>query len=194
MKMVSEMIGRESARKGRFLQVASGRLYWPLDPRKEDVHISDIAASLARQCRYAGHLRRGIWHYSVAQHSVLCSLHGDPAYALDRLLHDASEAYCVDVPRPLKGDLIGYREIEDLNMAVIAQRYGIGFPLGGDVHEIDNRILADERRCLIAPNDLTDMEWGARLPGLGIYIEPWSAEESERRFLRRFFDLWVQRI
>lgn len=193
MKLVSEQIRLESGRKGRFLIVASGRPYWPLDPKPEDVHISDIAASLARQCRYAGHLKRGIWHYSVAQHSVLCSLHGDPEHALDRLLHDASEAYCVDVPRPLKGDLVGYREIEDKNMRVIAERYGIAFPLGGDVHEIDNRILADERRCLIAPNDLSDEEWGARLPGLGIEIEPWSAEEAERRFLMRFFDLWVKR-
>jgi hypothetical protein len=89
----------------------------------------------------------------------------------------------------LKGDLHGYREIEDLNMRVIAEKFGIAFPLGGDVHEIDNRILADERRCLIAPNDLTDAEWGARLPGLGIDIKPWSAEKSERMFLRRFFEL-----
>lgn len=189
----SVMRGREAGRKGSFLQVASGRVYWPLDPRSEEVHISDIAASLARQCRFAGHLKRGIWHYSVAQHSVLCSQHGDPVYALEKLLHDASEAFCVDVPRPLKGDLTGYRAIEDLNMSVIANKFGIAFPLAGDVHEIDSRILADERRCLITPNDLDDEEWGVRLPGLGIEIIPWSAEESERRFLQRFFELWMMK-
>lgn len=188
----SVMRGREAGRKGSFLQVASGRVYWPLDPRQEEVHIEDIAASLARQCRFAGHLKRGIWHYSVAQHSVLCSLYGDPAFALDKLLHDASEAFCVDVPRPLKHDLAGYREIEDRNMSVIAAKFGIAFPLAGDVHEIDGRILADERRSLITPNDLDDLAWGARLPGLGIEIIPRSAEESERRFLQRFWELWMK--
>ena len=41
------------------------------DPSQID--IIKIARSLSRQCRYIGHLRPGIEHYSVAQHCVLVS-------------------------------------------------------------------------------------------------------------------------
>lgn len=69
----------DEARIGDWMQTASGRMFWPVDPRPEDVEINDIAHALSLTCRYCGHVRE---FYSVAQHSVLVS---DAAPAENRL-------------------------------------------------------------------------------------------------------------
>ena len=58
------------SRGGGWLQTWSGRMFWPLDPRDDEVDICDIAHALAHQCRFGGHCRR---FYSVAEHCVLLS-------------------------------------------------------------------------------------------------------------------------
>lgn len=40
-------------RKGDWMQTWSGRQFWPLDPRVEDIDLRDIAHSLSMQCRTA---------------------------------------------------------------------------------------------------------------------------------------------
>lgn len=86
-------------RLGPSILTASGKTVHPLDLRPGDIDITDIARSLANQCRFLGHLPG---HYSVAQHSVLVSRIVNPANALHGLLHDAAEAYLGDVIRPYK--------------------------------------------------------------------------------------------
>ena len=83
-------------RKGDWMQTHSGIQFWPLDPRPEDILIEDIAHALSNQCRFAGHC---CFHYSVAQHSVLVSENVPAQDAMWGLLHDAGEAYLVDLPR-----------------------------------------------------------------------------------------------
>src|SRR3954465_12827051 len=97
-----------------------------IDPTKlspEDIDIEDVAHSLSQICRFAGHTRT---HYSVAQHSVLLSLLDDLPWHLQKaaLLHDASEAYMGDVPRPIKQILSGYKEVEDKIQSVIGVHFG----------------------------------------------------------------------
>ena len=62
-------------------------------PRTDQIRIEDVAAGLARVCRWSGQTPL---HYSVAQHCVLCVEHlptGTPRpVRLATLLHDASEA------------------------------------------------------------------------------------------------------
>lgn len=86
--------------------------------------ISDIAHSLSKQCRYAGH----VWHhYSVALHSLCVeralqieaarigwSVDKTVDVALWALLHDGGESYLVDIPSPFKRlpELEGYRRLE----------------------------------------------------------------------------------
>src|ERR1039457_118422 len=82
-----------------FIGTFSGLRFWPLDPNPEKILIDDIAHALAHQCRFGGHASR---FYSVAEHSVHVSRLCPPEDALWGLLHDASEAYLVDLPRPLK--------------------------------------------------------------------------------------------
>lgn len=49
-----------------WIQTFTGRQFWPLDPRAEDVDIRDIAHALSMKCRYNGHCRE---FYSIADHS-----------------------------------------------------------------------------------------------------------------------------
>ncbi|WP_367354166.1 hypothetical protein [Agrobacterium pusense] len=177
-------------RTGDFMQVFSGRKYWPMDPRPHEVHIEDVAHSLAMQARYAGHC---IKFYSVAEHSVLIARHlaakHAPEVALAGLLHDAPEAYCVDIPRPLKPYLTNYRAIEQDNWLAIAARFGLSKELPREVHDADNRIIADE---LV---NLREMPWHARYAGkeLGVKLRYWSPEEAELEFLATFDALMAGR-
>ena len=87
---------------------------YPLNPRKEDFRISDIAHALSLMTRANGHF---LHFYSVAQHCLNCSYEAEArGYSrrmqLALLLHDASEAYLSDVTRPVKAGMPRYREIE----------------------------------------------------------------------------------
>lgn len=54
-----------------FIRTFTGRRFWPLDPRIEDIDIQDIAHSLSLVCRWTGHT---YCFYSVAEHSLRVSL------------------------------------------------------------------------------------------------------------------------
>lgn len=149
-----------SARIGTWMQTFTGRMYWPQDPRPEDVSPVDIAHALSLQCRFAGHCQ---WHYSVAQHSLLVAeLSGDDGQALWGLLHDASEAYMVDLPRPLKNhSAMGeqYKKIEALNMAAIKARFGLVGEEPASIYRADEIALATEFRDVMgAPPDSLELE------------------------------------
>ena len=196
VKAASERFGefarasKDDVRVGEFLQTFTGRKYWPMSPRPHEVYIEDIAHSLGLQCRYAGHC---IKFYSVAEHSVLIARHlaakHAPEVALAGLLHDAPEAYCVDIPRPLKPYLTNYRAIEQDNWLAIAARFRLPKELPREVHDADNRIIADE---LV---NLREMPWHARYAGkeLGVKLRYWSPEEAELEFLATFDALMAGR-
>lgn len=139
------------SRNGDWIQTYTGRRIWPLDPRIEEINIDDIAHSLSMQCRFNGHTKH---FYSVAEHC--CHVHDLVAAPWQRgaLLHDASEAYLCDLPRPLKrseGFAEQYLEAETRLMGVIAERYRIIWPLVKGIHEADNRLLATEALQLMSP-------------------------------------------
>jgi uncharacterized protein len=168
-------------RHGDWLQTYTGKQFWPMDPRSQEVDIRDIAHALSMQCRYAGHCRR---FYSVAEHSTLIArwLVGKQRdAALYGLLHDASEAYLVDVPRPVKPFLTGYAAAEARVMAAIWSHFGLGPDVPAIVKEADDRILADE---LV---NMTRMSWHARhCDGLGVPMMYWSPAEAEHEFLATY--------
>jgi len=170
-------------RNGDWIQTYTGRRFWPLDPLPEDVDIFDIAHSLSMTCRYAGHVRR---FYSVAEHC--CHLHDEapPEARLWALLHDASEAYIVDVPRPLKPFLTNYREIERVVMQAVATRFGLSSKEPDIIKEMDNRILNDERAQAMVP---TEDDWNLKGGPLGVILEFWAPDEAEWQFLKRFDNL-----
>lgn len=182
----------EGCRRGDWMQTYTGRAVYPMDLRREDICIVDIAHALSMQCRYNGHSLR---FYSVAEHSVLIARwlrdrHGD-AVALEGLLHDAAEAYLADVPRPVKPFLVGYKEAEATANLAIAERYGLETngcaAVHHLVHDVDNRILQDERIQNMANSK---KEWSITDVPLGVTLQFWTPERAKAEFLSLFDKLY----
>lgn len=166
------------------MQTYSGKTFLPLDPRSEDVDIEDIAHSLAMQSRFTGHAKA---YYSVAQHCVLASIYceSDPLWAL---LHDASEAYLGDIATPIKRCLHQVRGIEEKLHQAVAAAFGLPWPMPYAVKEVDLRMLATERRDLMAHNGIA---WPS-LDGVEPYkkeINPWDWKDAKWQFRDRFYQL-----
>lgn len=167
------------------MQVFSGEKFWPLDPRPDEVHITDIAHSLSLICRYNGHASRFV---SVAEHCYRLSYAVEPEHARWALMHDAAEAYVGDMVRPLKQFMPEFSEVEDRVLAVIASRFGLAMPIPDVVHEADTRYLLDERAAML-PN--TRHPWGIEeLEPLGIEVTGMAPETAEVVFLSRFYELF----
>ena len=173
--------------RGDWMSTYSGGRFWPSDPRAEDINPLDIAHALSMLCRFGGHIRI---FYSVAEHCVLMSEAVAPENALAALLHDATEAYVVDVPRPLKNVLPDYRVIEAKVELVIAERFRVDPHSSPEVKEADNRILLTERDTLMPHAVKPWIQDGIFTP-LPVQIEGWSPAEAERRYLDRLNFLWT---
>jgi uncharacterized protein len=167
-------------RKGDWMQTATGRQFWPLDPRADEVFIEDIAHALSLLCRYGGHCLR---FYSVAEHCVLLANTAPLGLARAALLHDASEAYLSDVIRPVKRHLGNYIEIEQSIERVIADRFALEWPTPPFVKRMDDAILADEcAQAMTKP----PADWCLPQPPLGVTLQFWSPERAKVEFLAAF--------
>lgn len=168
--------------RGDWMQTFTGRQFYPMDPRPDEVDIYDIAHSLAMQCRYNGHVKR---FYSVAEHCVLMSRVIEPEYALWALLHDATEAYVGDMVRPLKLNMPEYRAAEDRVEAAIAAKFNLG-PMPKRVKEIDTAILLNERDALLSD---PPRPWSITAEPIDVKIRAWSPAQAETEYLTRFREL-----
>ncbi len=167
-----------------WMQLYSGAPFWPLEPDVERIEIEDIAHALSMQCRFAGHVQR---FYSTAEHSVHVSYAVPTEDALWGLLHDATEAYLVDLPRPVKRFLCEYGPAEDRLHQAIARRFGLPAIIPESVHRVDTAILINERDALLKPSHIP---WGWDVePLAGIEIIGWPPQEAKARFLQRFKEL-----
>ncbi|MGE3509779.1 MAG: hypothetical protein AB7N65_12940 [Vicinamibacterales bacterium] len=169
------------------LQTFSGRTFAPLAPTTTDVALEDIAHALSHLCRFGGHVRT---FYSVAQHAVLVSHALPPEFALWGLLHDASEAYLVDLPTPVKvtGPLAGYRGVETLIQRTIYQAFGLSGEEPAAVHVADLQLLVLEARALLHPDGAARVaaDAPADLVLPPIRIEPVAPARAKHGFLARF--------
>jgi hypothetical protein len=147
--------GAYADRRGEWFLSLKGQQIYPHDMRPWDVDPEEIAHSLSMLCRFNGHARE---FYSVAQHSVLVALQLPPELRLCGLLHDATEAYCGDMIRPLKRSLPAYQEMEEAIWRVIAERFNLPAKIPQEVKQADTRMLQTERRDLLAPHHWRWME------------------------------------
>ena len=178
------------ARRGDWMQTYSGKQFWPLDPRPEDIDIVDIAAALSKLNRYGGHT---IKFYSVAEHCVLMARAARAdGFSLNIcfqiLMHDASEAYLSDVIRPIKPYLDNYADLEKKMMVVIARRFQFGWPPSDVVKQFDNAILVDEMRQAMLP---PPAPWFGDNPpkSLGVRLQFWSPAQAESAFVHEYVAL-----
>ncbi len=175
-----------------WIQTFSGVAFYPLEPRIEDIRIEDIAHGLAGDNRFGCQMRQ---RYNTAQHSVMVSILC-PEHALHALLHDASEAYLRDIPRPIKHTpvMAGYREAEHRLQSMIYERFGLSSVEPPEVKKADNWMLGIEARDLMQPL-VRPEEWEWAIGPIRdnpVHIgRCWSPEEAEVRFLERFDELTI---
>lgn len=172
-------------RIGDWMQTHSGRAYWPMDPRHEDVDIADIAHALSMICRFGGHVLR---FYSVAEHSVHVSRCVPPEHALQALMHDATEAYIGDMVRPLKQNMPVYERCEANNWRAICQRFDLPEVMHPSVKVADNAVLLAEKDALLVepPEPWT---WAAGLKAAPVSIVGYMPDTARELFMDRFNEL-----
>lgn len=157
------------------IRTYSGIMFDLINPNPKDIKIIDIAWALSNTCRFAGHSSEFI---SVAKHSVSVSYSVPDVAALAGLLHDAAEAYLMDVPRPLKhsGLFEAYIKAEDHLQQMIYTKYNV---------ELNEDIIAAVKKA----DDINlgkeqDMYMLKKQP-LGAYIH----HQDRDAFLNRFTEL-----
>ena len=169
-----------------FIKTFSGKHFYYDKINKDDIVINDIAVSLSNICRFAGHLSH---FYSVAQHAVLCSQLVPQEFAFEALMHDATEAYCQDIPAPLKRLLPDYKRMEEKIDAVIREKYGLPSVMSTPVKYADLIMLATERRDL----GLDDGSFWPVLEGIPatemFKVIPLSPGHTYGMFMERFKEL-----
>lgn len=175
-----------------FIQTFTGKRMYFMEPTKDSISITDIAQALSNLCRYSGHVNN---FYSVAEHSVLLAEKiynesNDADHALSALMHDATEAYLVDVPRPIKPHLKGYFEIERNLQRVIFDVFVIS-DLTDYIIYLDTNIVRNE------VEDLFDNvpDWVYHYDRLeDIIIRNWTPEQARDRFILMFNFLMNDRL
>lgn len=127
------------------IRTVSGIYVDLINPTPEMIEIEDIAHGLSMQCRFGGQLRK---FYSVAEHSWHVANLVSTENKLAALLHDASEAYLIDIPTPLKKHLTNYAQFEDKFMSLIAGKFGFVYPFVDEIKEADRIMLREEWQFL----------------------------------------------
>ena len=174
-------------RYGDWIMTYTGGQFYPLDPRPDEINITDIAHGLSQLNRYCGQAE---FPWSVAQHSIAMSYLVPQEHALACLLHDASEAYMADLPRPLKKSLPSYVEIESYLLSAIGHLYLVDLfhPV---VKDCDNRMLVTEASVLFRGRSAwwLDPKYPKAYSLSEVWIEevPW--RDVKDKFLRRFSEL-----
>ena len=166
---------------------STGKWFDILKPDPTLIEVEDIAGALSKLCRFGGHCKQ---FYSVAEHSMLAMELMSKRYGnilmLMRwaLLHDGSEAYVVDIPRPAKRQLAEYMKIEDAIQQAVAKRFDLPWPMPQEVHEVDNDILSLELRAYL-PSQPEELLPPLPVSGLGRELPtlPLSPREAELAFL-----------
>ena len=162
----------------RYLSTYTGKKFFPFDPRPEQICIEDIAhgafdALPPGQCPY---------FYSVAEHSIYLVHFLPDNLQLEGLLHDASEAYLADLPRPVKAGLPEYKAIEARVERVIAEKLGLPFPMAPEVKAADQALLKHEVFSFFGAERYFE-DFGEEYTGAGVALAGMSPGYAERGFL-----------
>ena len=170
--------------RGEFVQVTAERVFFPFDPRPEEVHLEDIAETLSKICRFGGRTP-GIF-YSVAQHSVLVSRRVPLEHRLWGLLHDAEEYITGDMVKPIKINFPGFGALgKSIMRDAICPHFGLEPEEPECVKEADLRMVKTEKLQFYG----TDPDWGRMAKPYDMVIIPMGWREARDLFLRRYYEI-----
>src|SRR5208283_2029691 len=200
--MIPEAVTEIKQRKGDWILLPSGTEFYVLDPRAEEIHISDIAHNLANNCRFHGSCRT---HYSVAEHSLYAAylLRREPVdIQLQALLHDATEAYLPDLAPQIKVAIPQFKALEDRLWAAICLRFGIRVEKPFIIKAADIACLVPEFKQLLPPHRLPTVDRHTQMleehypqiirEARTLKIRVLSQSKAERKFLETFRQLLRQ--
>lgn len=184
-----------------WIQTYTGKVFPIFNPKPDDIDIRDIAHALSNLCRFGGHCKV---YYSVAQHSIEAAkemmIRYPPIQPIHRygLLHDAAEAYLVDLPHPIKRRIDLYQEVEAKLMESISTRFDMKYPpdiamsYRERMIDVDNVLLATERNAIM---EKCPRKWKS-LDGVKTierWLGPWLLpQEAEQKFLEFALILGVE--
>lgn len=190
--------------KGPWMQTYSGIAVDLVNPVREQILVGDIAHHLSMECRFAGATK---FHYSVAQHSYLmmqCARnegHRDKELLLELLLHDAKEAYCKDLHKPLTWAwelldpqaLMIVKEIEGKFDSLIRSMWQLPQKKSFICNEYDMRALFTERQQLMSNPPGDWHEEGVYRP-LDVKIVQWTPTMAEKTWFLAVKELTQSRF
>lgn len=126
-----------------YLNTCSNRTIDVLYPKPGDISIDDIAAGLSKICRWNGQIPEFL---SVAQHSLMAAALVPDQFKMMALLHDATEAYICDLPKPFKEKMELYKIVEANLSKAIYMRFNVNTLKSRCVEEADHILLEAEAR------------------------------------------------
>jgi hypothetical protein len=191
-----------------WMETQSGKRFNPSE-ENPSYSLHDMMWGIARECRYAGQLRGDVDQFTVAEHLVLLTrwaianmfpqFRGReprfwPDWARRELrtlaMHDIQEGLLKDMTRPTKKLVPQFCELEDRFFSHVAKRYDLINPLPAWVHDLDNRIIADERRQALNPSDNV---WAAdKLEPLGVTLSFWPPRMAFQQYRFLLLELGVE--
>lgn len=153
---------------------------------QDDINIEDIAHHLSLEPRFNGACK---FHYPVGYHCLLGINYVSEKAKLAFLMHDSTEAYIKDIPRPLKNYLrsIGCFVIDELEEKIwksIVEKFRIPWDenIKQEVKIIDNRMYLNERLQLQPQAKFEILEEEK----LDFEIYKFSPQLIEKEFLKKF--------
>ena len=170
-----------------YITTYTGKHFDPVNPDMTQVDIQDIAHALSLICRGNGQVKT---FFSVGQHCINAAREAIARGYSDRvilacLLHDACESYMSDVPRPLKGAMPEYVNIEEHLLDFIYEKF-LGSTLteeeANQIKEIDNDLLYYDLKELL--NEVSDEPAPELHIPLDYTFVPF--EEVERKYMELF--------
>ena len=169
-----------------WIETHSARYFQYLHPNPENLLIEDIAHGLSHICRFSGQC---LEFYSVAQHSCIVHDNAPDHLKLEGLLHDASEAYISDIPRPVKTIIPQIKELEHRIQMQVSQRFKFSFPYSNQIQLLDTQLMLAEAQQLFTQQVAW---WVDGLDPLDVIVTPcWTPKLAKSEFLRRFDDIMV---
>lgn len=181
MGLNREVLSVNSDGATNWIETNSGKYFRYQENNPENIMIEDVAHSLSQLCRFSGQCNQ---FYSVAQHSCIVHDYAPSHLKIEGLLHDASEAFISDIPRPVKTIIPEIKELEQIIQMQVAQRFKFSWPFTSQIEILDSQLMLAEAKQLFTQ----EVAWTVEgLDPLNVKINHcWNSKVAKAEFLNRF--------